>query len=156
MLFSKHATILILFSHHTSSQCCKARHFVSTVVLVWWEKSISNEYPARIYSETCYYSFRGLVAQWLEHPGTNPKEWWFLLENHNHQANPHIHQQHIVSAVAKTIRCWRTCGFAWWISLSLSVQFPGGLRCIFFFVWPNCRCFYLYLQKVRELDYATR
>ena len=22
-------------------------------------------------------------------------QWWFLLGNHNHQANPHIHQQHI-------------------------------------------------------------
>ena len=27
-------------------------------------------------------------------------QWWFLLGNHNHQANPHVHQQHII---AKTI-----------------------------------------------------
>ena len=27
-------------------------------------------------------------------------QWWFLLGNYNHQANPHIHQQHIV---------WATC-----------------------------------------------
>ena len=68
---------------------------------------------------------------------------WFLLGNHNHQANPHIHQQHIVWAttfrsalpqpsssqiwldkgwgnpnrnvVARTICCWRMCGFAWWL-----------------------------------------
>ena len=25
-------------------------------------------------------------------------QWWFLLGNHNHQANPHVHQQHIVLA----------------------------------------------------------
>ena len=25
-------------------------------------------------------------------------QWWFLLGNHNHQANPHVHQQHIVWA----------------------------------------------------------
>ena len=39
-------------------------------------------------------------------------QWWFLLGNHNHQANPHVHQQHVV--LAKTICCWWTCGFAWW------------------------------------------
>ena len=25
-------------------------------------------------------------------------QWWFLLGNHNHQANPHVHQQHVVLA----------------------------------------------------------
>ena len=25
-------------------------------------------------------------------------QWWFLLGNHNHQENPHVHQQHIVWA----------------------------------------------------------
>ena len=27
----------------------------------------------------------------------NGFQWWFLQGNHNHQANPHVHQQHIVS-----------------------------------------------------------
>ena len=27
-----------------------------------------------------------------------PFQWWFLLGNHNHQANPHVRQQHIVLA----------------------------------------------------------
>ena len=27
-------------------------------------------------------------------------QWWFLLGNHNHQANPHVHQQHVVLVMA--------------------------------------------------------
>ena len=73
---------------------------------------------------------------------TNLFQWWFLLGNHNLQANPHVHLQHVVLAtrfrselpqpltsqvwldkgwgnpdrnvLAKTTCCWWTCGFAWW------------------------------------------
>ena len=50
-------------------------------------------------------------------------QWWFLLGNHIHQANPHVHQQHVVlTTVVKTACCWWTCGFA----LACWVIFLGG------------------------------
>ena len=47
--------MLMLFSHHTMQQSvlqstCALQHWL----LVWWEKSIRNEYPARTYSESEY------------------------------------------------------------------------------------------------------
>ena len=44
--------------------------------------------------------------------------WWTFHSTDllTHQANPHVHQQHIVWATTfQTICCWWTCGFAWWL-----------------------------------------
>ena len=76
-------------------------------------------------------------------------QWWFLLGNHNHQANPHVHQQHSCfrndvsvwvapafdllkagatqteTSLLKHLCCWWTGGFAWRI---VHVGFPYTLR----------------------------
>ena len=52
LIFQGIALCTNTFSHHTSSQC------LHWLLVPGWEKSISNEYPARTYSETlCTFSF---------------------------------------------------------------------------------------------------